>query len=899
MTVLRECWRRLWGALRRNRSDRDLERELRFHLEQAEEELRGIGHSPAEAERMARVRLGGLLQAMEALRDQRGWPWLDDLRSDVKTGVRGLVRRVDFTATAALTLSIGIGATAAVATVANALLFQPLPVPDPDELVVVAQLDEHTSDFPHGLSYPEYVDYRERNDVFDDLAAHALARPLLSIDGGPAERVWVHYVSDNYFDVLQVAAARGRAFLPGEGSRPGEAPFVVLTHRAWQARFGGDPAVVGRVVRLGPANMTVIGIMPEPFTGASGVVPVELFVLATEGALIEPGWTDLLTNRLPERFVLIGRLRSDVTVGEAAAQFHVLADTLAAEHPDASLHSRLYVVAERHARPEPNASRHTRPLMSVVMGLATLVLLVATANVGTLLVGRGVARRQEMALRAGLGATRWRLVRQLVTESVLLALIGGVGGGIVALWAADLVFTAAATATGGGRLNIDPSVDWRVFGFTATVALVAGLLTGLAPALRLTRIDLARAIGAGGRGSGGGTPGRRLTNGLVVIQVAVSMVLLVCAGLFVQSSRHAGAIDFGFRTDDLLVLSVNPFAQGYDLEQARALYREIIDDVAALPGVRSASWARRAPLSPGGSSGSVFTLDGGTAPEPDAVNVAVNYVDPHFFETVDIPVLRGRGFREEDTTGDRRVVLVSERAARRLWPEQDVIGRRIVNADTSGEPFEVIGVVRDAHMGQTPFDRPPFVLYPFDLRVAWPATLHVHTDGAAGAATSMVTEAIRRHDPTLAVLDVGSMAAEVRSMPLLVVVRVGATVIGAFGALGLLLASVGLYGVMSHAVARRKHEFGIRIALGATAAAITRLALGRGAALTTLGLLLGVGTAAGAARLTAGFLVDVSPTDPAVFAFTAALLAGVALFACFLPSRRAAKADPLATLRAD
>ena len=702
MSVLREYLRRLWGALRRNPTAHDLEGELRFHLEQAEAELRGKGYSPAEAARMARVRLGGFPQAMEALRDQRGLPWLDDLRVGLRVGLRGLARRAGFTATAALTLSIGIGATTAVATVTNALLFQPLPVPNPDELVVVAQLDEHTSEFPHGLSYPEYLDYRERNDVFDDLAAQSLAGPLLSVGGRPAERVWIEYVSDNYFDVLQVAAARGRTFLPGEGSRPGDAPFVVLTHRAWQTRFGGDPAVLGRVVRLGPANMTVIGITPETFTGTRGVVPVELFVPATAGVLIEPGWTELLTNRLPERFVLTGRLRPDVTVGEAAAQLDVLAAALAAEHPDASRHTELYVVAERHARPEPMASRHARPLMGVVMGLA-LVLLVAIANVGTLLVGRGVARRQEMALRAGLGATRWRLVRQLVTESVLLALMAGAGGGIVALWAADLVIATFAMATGVGQLNVGPSVDWRVFGFTATVAIGAGLLTGLAPALRSTRFGLSSAIAAGGRGFSGGAAGRRLTNGLVVIQVAVSMVLLVCGGLFVQSGRNAGSIDFGFRTDDLLVLSVDPLAQGYDREQARALYREIVDGVVALPGVRSASWARRAPLLPGGSSGSVFTLDGGTAPEPEAAIVAVNNVDPHFFDTVGIPVIQGRGFREEDAAGNRQVAVVSERAARQFWPGQDVIGRRIVNADTGGAPFEVIGVARDAHLSQSPF----------------------------------------------------------------------------------------------------------------------------------------------------------------------------------------------------
>ena len=319
----------------------------------------------------------------------------------MRVGVRALARRPGFTAAAVLTLAIGIGATAAVATVTNALLFQPLPVPDPDALVVVAQLDEHTADFPHGLSWPEYLDYRERNEVFDGLAARSLAQPLLSMNGRAAERVRVEYVSDNYFEVLQMNAGHGRTFLPGEGRGPGsgDAPFIVLTHRAWQTRFGGDPVALGQVVRLGAADMTVIGITPEAFTGASGVVPVELYVLATEVARVEPGWTDLSTNRLPERFLLTGRLRDGVTVAEAAAQLDVLADALAAEHPDASRDSEPYVVAERHARPEPNASRHARPLMSVVMGLATLVLLVAVANVGTLLVGRGAARRQDGTAR--------------------------------------------------------------------------------------------------------------------------------------------------------------------------------------------------------------------------------------------------------------------------------------------------------------------------------------------------------------------------------------------------------------------------------------------------------------------------------------------------------------------
>ena len=681
MAALREFWRRFRGVWRRNPADRDLERELRFHLELAEEELRGQGHPRAEAARLARVRLGGVPQALEALRDQRGLPWLDDLRTDVRIGLRGLARRPGFTATAALTLSIGIGATAAVATWTNGLLLQPLPVPDPEALVMVAQLDEHTAEFPHGLSYPEYLDYRDRGDVFEGLAAYTMAEGLLSIDGGAAERIRIEYVSGNYFDVLRLDAELGRTFLVDEGLRPGDAPFVVLTYHAWQTRFGGDATILGKAVRLGRASMTVIGVTPEPFEGVNGFVPVEAFVPATEAALVEPGWrwTEFLTDRMEESFFLTGRLRSGVTFAEAAAQLDVLSAALAAEHPDASRHSELHVVSERDSRPYPGASRHIAPLMTAVMGLASLVLLIAVANVGTLLVGRGIARRQEMALRAGLGATRRRLVRQLTTESVLLALVGGAGGVLVALWAADLVAARAATELARSMPVRDLPMDWRIFGFTATVAIAAGLLAGLAPALRTTRL-LARAIGSGGRGTGAASPGRRLTNGLVVVQVAVSMLLLVCAGLFVQSSRNADATDFGFRTDDLLVLSVDPLAQGYDRDQARALYREIAAEVGALPGVRSASWARRAPVRPGGIWGRVFTRDGGTAPEPDAARVARNYVDPGFFDTVGIPVLQGRGFREEDGASDRRVAVVSERAARELWPGQEAVGRRIVNA---------------------------------------------------------------------------------------------------------------------------------------------------------------------------------------------------------------------------
>ena len=428
MPRLREWFIRLWQTLRPGRDDRDLEDELRLHHELAAEAARRESDSPEGAARAARIQEGALGPAIEALRDQRRLPWLDDLRSDLRYGLRGLARNPGFTIAAALTLSIGIGGTAAMFSVANAMLFRPFPAPDPEQLVVVAQLDEHTSIYPHDLSYPEYLDYRDRNEVFDGLAAFDNDRPILTASG-TSEPVWVEYVSRDFFDVLQVAAVRGRTFLPSEGQQPGDAPVVVLSHRAWQNRFGADPSVVGRVVRLGPTEHTVIGVMPQSFVFTDGNMAAELYTPVTQIGVVRPGRGDVLTNRTSEEFQLIGRLRPGATVADARANLRVLTAALATEYRDSMEHSELWVEAERRARPMPANAPYTSLLMTIVMTLASLVLLIACANVGTLLISRGVSRQREIALRAGLGATRGRLVRQLISESVLLAFLGGIGGG--------------------------------------------------------------------------------------------------------------------------------------------------------------------------------------------------------------------------------------------------------------------------------------------------------------------------------------------------------------------------------------------------------------------------------------------------------------------------------------
>ena len=405
----------------RGRVHDELAAELRDHVErETAHQVRTRGVSQLEAARRAGASLQGVEAAKERCRDVWRFRWLDDLRSDLRLGVRGLARNPGFTATAALVLSIGIGGTAAMFSVTNAFLFRPFPAPDPEQLVVVAQRDEHTPQ-PHGLSYPEYLHYRDQNQVFAGLAAHQLATELLSAAGAFGAPVWMEYVSRDFFEVLRVDAALGRTFLPAEGQQPGDAAVVVLSHRAWQNRFAGDPSVVGTVVRLGTTEHTVIGVTAKVFAFTEWGVAPELYAPDTQFGLVGADRGDHLTDRNREPFQLIGRLRSGVTVAEARANLGVLATALATEYPDSMAHSELWVEQERRARPVPYYASFTPLLMTLVMALASLVLLIACANVATLLIGRGLARQREMALRAGLAATRRRLVRQLLSESVLLA----------------------------------------------------------------------------------------------------------------------------------------------------------------------------------------------------------------------------------------------------------------------------------------------------------------------------------------------------------------------------------------------------------------------------------------------------------------------------------------------
>ena len=570
------------------------------------------------------------------------WRWLDDLRTDLRFGVRGLARNPVFTTTAALVLSIGIGGTAAMFSATNAFLFRPFPAPDPGQLVVVApaRRAQHLSPIrcrtpsiwttETGTRSSRAWSPTPATERFC-LAPAPPGRPLSSMSVATSSRCcrWTRRSAARSCQTRDAnpATRRSSCCLIAPGGT------VSAPTRRWSAA----------VVRLGTTAHTVIGVTPESFVFTDQLFAPELYAPITRIGLVgaDRGYApvtqtgrvgadrgDPLRDWNREWCWLMGRLRSGVSVAEARANLSVLTTALATAYPDSMEHSELWVELERRARPFPAAAPLVAPMMTLVMGLASLVLLIACANVGTLLIGRGLGRQWELVLRAGLGATRLRLIRQLISESVLLALLGGTGGALAALWATNLLSTFDIAATLGSAWTLDVTMDWRGFAFTAVAAVLTGLTAGVAPALRASRVDLTRAIGQGGRGASRGATGQRLTSGLVVAQVAMSLVLLVCAGLFVRSGQKAATLDVGFRTDAVLLATVDPLTQGYAPEQARRFFRDIADEVEALPGVKSASWARNPPQTIYGSEFMrVVTLDGGAIPETDPVLVYTNDVD--------------------------------------------------------------------------------------------------------------------------------------------------------------------------------------------------------------------------------------------------------------------------------
>jgi putative ABC transport system permease protein len=816
------------------------------------------------------------------------------LRQDVGYALRALRRTPVFASAAILTLVIGVSAVVAVFAIINAFMFRPLPVERPDELMSISTRDAHAP-VPHGLSFLDLQDYRTQSAVFTDLLGYAPRTGALDAGGG-AERITVEMVTDNYFSLLGVQPALGRLIQPNEGRARGDAPVLVLTYDYWQSRFSGDVSIVGRSVRLNGRPFTVIGITPRTFNGTEALVRVVAYVplWMVDDVANTPG-TSILERRDSHALTVLGRLKPGVSPTQAHAALDITSAALAREHPSTNKGVSLLVVPESHARPNPGLGPSFRLVAAAMAGLAGLLLLITSANVSNLLLARAAARGREVALRSALGARRGRIVRQLLTESIVLASIGSLVAVPIVVLAMRGLEQFIAQQTSVANLRPDFSLDVRVLGATLAVAIVSGIVCGLAPAFFAFRADLNALLKTGGRGARGESRGR-LRSALVIAQVALSLTLLVSGGLFVRSLERARDIDLGFQPDGILLASTALTIERYDSPQRLAFYTDVRDRIAALPGVEIAAWISWPPFAIVYQTVNVFPE--GQPPDPDGQipQAFAARASADYFATARVPLVEGRVFDQRDDANAAPVAIVNQTLARQFWPGENAIGRRLRIGD---DTLSVVGVVRDGKYNQVWEAPSSMVFRPLVQDVPVSATILVRTTRAPSEMASAVRQTMRKADPDVALYDVRTMRDHLDAGNAFFAFRIGALVTGLFGGMGMLLASIGLYGMIAFQVSQRTQEIGVRMALGARAGDIVRDVLVRGGRLAVVGIAIGMVLAGTLAQLLRTLLLDVSPFDPLTYGAVALLLITISLLASFVPARRATVIDPLVALRAD
>src|SRR5262245_971282 len=820
----------------------------------------------------------------------------DDMFQDLHFGIRMLRKNPSFTVVAVLSLALGIGVNTSVFTLVYSLAWRPLPVKDPAGIVHISQTvngDDYgrrTEGVPSELSYPEYVNYRDQTRSFAGLAAYAEEK--ITLTGVEAEKINAQMVTDNYFSVLGGEAALGRVFVPNECRMPGACPQAVLSYAFWQRRFGSDPKVIGKALTLNRQPFTVVGVTAPSWSGM-GMTAASFFDLP----LIAPDvWVplimrgqlaperDLLSNRDCSCHWVVGRLKPGVSLKQAQADMDVAASQWDRGElvTNNQVRKTKVTVMPGTALNFPEARDFVIPFGVALLAALGLVLVVACANVSNLLLARAVARQKEIGVRLALGASRGRLIRQLMTESLLLALLGGGAGLLLASWAAPLFLSVVPTE----GLNMDLNPNWTVFAYCFLVSLLTAILFGFAPALQATRLNLVSMIRAEGTAISRRISGSRLRNLLVVIQVAVSFALLVCAGLLIRGVQRAQSADLGFNPKNVFVLSLDLASAGYDAQRAAMLNGQLTERLTALSGVESVSFSGDLPFS--GIGMTPITLEG-RQPNP-RLQARYRVVSPHYFHTLGIPIIRGRHFTEQEIQAKRPYVVVSQAMAERFWPGQDPIGKRFNSV------YEVIGVVRDTRsMNFESLDGSLFYAPAFaeeQSRINFLLRADANQHGLPVAAK----EVVRSLDKNVAV--------SVKRLEEIIgrklqPSRFGAIFSSALSLLTLALATLGIYGVIAFLVSHRTREIGIRKALGAQTSDVLGLVIRQGMALVVVWLVVGLMLALSLTRLIAGQLYGVSATDPATFAAIALSLATVAFVACWIPARRAAKVDPMIALRCE
>ena len=812
---------------------------------------------------------------------------METLLQDLRFGFRRLLKTPAFTIVAVLSLALGVGANAAIFSLINAVLLRPLPITDPSKVLSVQVVGKNDS--LQAFSYPNYIDFRDRNEVLSGLLVHRFAPMSLSREGNN-ERVWGYLVSGNYFDVLGVPAFRGRMFTQEEDRARNASPVAVVSYGCWQRRFGADPALVGKEVTLNGHAFNVIGIAPEGFTGTEIVYTPEVWVPMMMADWIEPG-SNWIESRNAGNIFAAGRLKPGLSSKQAEASLNLLAEQLAREYPDTNEGQTISLMPPGLIIPSLRGA--VVSFAWVLMAAVALVLMIACTNLAGLLLARVTERRKEIAIRLALGANRLRLVRQLLTESVVLSVLGGAAGVVLAVWIIQVV--VAFRPPVDFPLTIALALDWRVIVFSLLVSLATGIAFGLVPALQASKPDLVSSLKD--TTSQAGYRRSRLRSGLIVAQIAFSLVLLVTAAVVVHALLTQ-TVNPGFQTENGLMMSMDLSLQGYDETRAREFQRRVVENVSSLPGVRSAALANMMPLSLN-YSGNGIHLEGEEPVRGADIPIAmVGKVGVGYFETMGIPMVSGREFSELDKKDAPQVAIVNEAFARNFFPgpdpTRDTIGKRI--AFRAKGPFmQIVGVAKDGKYFNIAEEPRPFV-YSAMLQSYDPfTTLIARVTSDSNSMVAAVRNEVQKLDPSLPIYDVKTLTEHMRLS--LFPARIAASVLGGFGVLAVTLAIIGIYGVTSYSVAQRTREVGIRMALGADQGHVLRLVIGQGIVLVGIGSVIGVAASVALTRLMSGLLFGVSSSDPLILIAVPVVLAGVALGACFVPARRATKVDPMVALR--
>ena len=934
----------LRNLLRKQRVEQALDDELRSAVELLMEEKAKEGLSPSEARRRALIELGGAEQVKEEVRAIRAGRLLEDLAKDLRFGIRTLAKSPGFTAVAVLTLALGIGANTAIFTIVNDFLFSPRPFPDDAQVVQVYTHDRKHPSIFRPFSYPTYADIREQSAIkalFSGVLAHNSA--MVSIgEGETSRRTFVSLVSSNYFRTLEVPIVHGRAFLPEEEVPGSAVPVVIVSYVYWQ-KTGFDPQLVGKTIRVNERPFTVVGIAPEYFSGTMMIFGPELYFPLGDYDLLTNGSSAEVKRTLERRdanvLLIVGRLKPGVTASTAEAALVTVAANLEKALPVVQKDQTFLVrpLPRLNTGPYPNADQESSLTVLGLMlcALAAIVLLVACLNLAGVLLARGLARRKEIAIRLALGGGRGRIIRQLLTEGLVLSLAGGAGGFLIGLFSSQLLAASlnahmpvAAVLRGGA----DPAVVVATLAFCA----LATLFFALGPALKLTRLDLITDLKQ--QAGEDCAPRRRRwlpRNPLVVAQVALSLGLITAAGLFIRGALKAGNVRTGFNADSTILIEADASLGGYDQTRGLQLYRSVCNRLAALPGVQAVSIASTVPFG-------MYTLNrpvkrAGVKPAPDAhpataaeglaYNVRWSGIGADYFASMGLPLMRGREFTkiEAETPGAPPVAIVDEVLAKKLWPQGDALGQRIEWAEGTAptaqgggsgimgmsdgiarraqDPpsIEIVGIVPATRweMFQSQVGGQIYVPFAQDYRssVFFQVRAAPRATGADAALFNRLRQEVRSAAPGVPVFNVKTFREHFNDNMQLWIVRSGAETVSLFGGLALILALVGVYGVLAYGVARRTREIGIRTALGAKPGEVLRMILREGLVMTLSGAVPGMLLAFAIGRLFRGVLYQVSPADPVAFTLAPVVLVGVALVACWLPARRAAKVDPIVALR--